>query len=944
MRSRVLAVLCAVALSLPLPALAQETEPGDPCATAGAFRATGGAENPDGHFVFCDGSVWQPILGYSSAGGWVMFGSAGLAAAPLHIEGEAIIRTSGLACSAAAYGAMRYASASDLWEYCDGSAWTALTSGGGGTPAGADREIQFNSGGAFGADANLVFSSAGYLGVGTPDPQALFDVAGEIRFSSSGLPCGPAQEGAVRYTGGNPPWEFCDGSAWSPFKQPRCQDDGTGECYLQATRSNDDPDFTAANIKCDVNVLGVTGILGTGTNPPDPFTNAFTDVTDQPVSTTVTSNIVQMTGVHCQSNVTVSGTGSPQFRICDDATCSTNPSYGTSGQIVSNQYLQLRLTTSSSYNNTRSATPDINGGTDTWSATTCDGVPDAYTFTDLTDQPLSTLVTSDIIQISGLTCSPTVTINSGASGSPRLRVCTDATCSTNPSFGTSGTISNGQYLQLRLTTSGSANTTRTGIPDIAGITDNWDVTTCDGTPDAYTFTDLTSQPLNTVVNSNIVQITGFTCSGVSVSVSGAATRKYRVCTDATCSTNPSFITSGGTINPGQYLQLQMQTSGSYTTASTVTPSIGGVTDNWSTTTTCDNDPAAYMFADISGQATSTLVQSNIVQITGMAASCPANVTISGDGSPQFRVCSDATCSTSPAFGTSGSISNNEYLQLQLTTSASNSTISTATPSIAGASGNAIDNWRAVTIGVGCDTTPVTHTTAGTQAFTVPANCNSITAEAFGAGGGGGTNNGGAGGGGGALLIRDADSKVINAGGGGGGGGGGTASAGGGGGYSKCTFITAGGGQNFTAYIGGGGNYSTGNSGVAGGAVSGGSGGGGGSTYGGGGGGNSSAFPAWPAGSGGNSTYGGGGGGGKGVFAADGTGGASTYGGAGGNGNNNPGQGGKTYLDAECTSTVATNGSNGSGSTGGAAANGGPGSGGNDGNAGGAGKIVITPAP
>ncbi len=126
MRSKVLAVLCALALSLPLPALAQETEPGDPCTTAGLFRATGGVENPDGHFLFCDGSAWQPILGYSSPEGWVMFSSGGLAAAPLHVEGEAIIRRSGLACGGAAYGALRYTSSTDSWEYCDGSAWVSL--------------------------------------------------------------------------------------------------------------------------------------------------------------------------------------------------------------------------------------------------------------------------------------------------------------------------------------------------------------------------------------------------------------------------------------------------------------------------------------------------------------------------------------------------------------------------------------------------------------------------------------------------------------------------------------------------------------------------------------------------------------------------------------------------------------------------------------------------
>jgi len=86
--------------------------------------------------------------------------------------------------------------------------------------------------------------------------------ATSIQLSNDTDPCTSAKGGAIRYTsGGDPPWEYCDGGAtsWLPFRQPRCQDDDTGECYLDADRSDDDPDFTAANIADGVNILGVTG-------------------------------------------------------------------------------------------------------------------------------------------------------------------------------------------------------------------------------------------------------------------------------------------------------------------------------------------------------------------------------------------------------------------------------------------------------------------------------------------------------------------------------------------------------------------------------------------------------------------------------------------------------------------------------------------------------------
>lgn len=142
-------------LSFPGPAIAAEPQPGAACSTAEVFARIGGPENPgSGHFMVCTGGVWMNVIDYLSASGYVGIKQA-VPAAPLHVGGEAIIGTTGLACSATIAGAMRYSSSTVT--YCNGSAWTAF--GGGGTPAGADTQIQFNSGGAFGGDADFVWNS-----------------------------------------------------------------------------------------------------------------------------------------------------------------------------------------------------------------------------------------------------------------------------------------------------------------------------------------------------------------------------------------------------------------------------------------------------------------------------------------------------------------------------------------------------------------------------------------------------------------------------------------------------------------------------------------------------------------------------------------------------------------------------------------------------------------
>jgi hypothetical protein len=84
---------------------------------------------------------------------------------------------------------------------------------------------------------------------------------------------------------------------------------------------------------------------------PDTIPNAlsFTDLTNQTVSTLVTSNIVQVTGTASQDlTVRLEGAGYPTYRWCDNSTCTgTNSGWQSGGTIAPNYYIQLRTTTSS---------------------------------------------------------------------------------------------------------------------------------------------------------------------------------------------------------------------------------------------------------------------------------------------------------------------------------------------------------------------------------------------------------------------------------------------------------------------------------------------------------------------------------------------------------------------------------------------------------------------
>jgi len=116
---------------------------------------------------------------------------------------------------------------------------------------------------------------------------------------------------------------------------------------------------------------------------------------------------------------------------------------------------------------------------------------------------------------------------------------------------------------------------------------------------------------------------------------------------------------------------------------------------------CDNVAAYPIFADQTGLTVSTLTSSNIVAITGLDSGCNVTVGVSGTGgSPEYRVCSDAACSS--VVQTWGSANTSfdmygKYLQLRATSSASVATAYTITVSI----GPLDANWIISTGVSGC---------------------------------------------------------------------------------------------------------------------------------------------------------------------------------------------------------------------------------------------------
>lgn len=194
---------------------------------------------------------------------------------------------------------------------------------------------------------------------------------------------------------------------------------------------------------------------------PDAF--AFNDLTEVTVNTLTPSNTIAVGGFNTELPITITGDGTPEFSIDGGA-------WATSGTINVGQTLQVRLTSASTMGVSRQAIVTLGEITSEWNVTTvgADAIPAAFTFTDVTGAALAAVVTSNTIMISGINVDTPVSVS--GNGNPEISI-------NGGAWGTSGTITNGQSLRIRLTSSAAYVAANTATVNVGGVVDNWSVTT-----------------------------------------------------------------------------------------------------------------------------------------------------------------------------------------------------------------------------------------------------------------------------------------------------------------------------------------------------------------------------------------------------------------------------------------------------------------------------------
>jgi len=186
----------------------------------------------------------------------------------------------------------------------------------------------------------------------------------------------------------------------------------------------------------------------------------------------------------------------------------------------------------------------------------------------------------------------------------------------------------------------------------------------DTIPNQFKFTAKTKAALNTVCTSNTIKVSGID-TATPISIVGGT---YSV-------NGGPYTAASGTVVNGNTVTLQQTSSGSCSTKTDVTLTIGGVFDTFSVTTVPpDTTPKKFKLIDQKNVALSTVITSNTITVLGINVAAPISI-VGGTYS-----INDGLYTSAP-----GTVNNTDTVTVQLMSAASFSTTTLATLTIGGVS-------------------------------------------------------------------------------------------------------------------------------------------------------------------------------------------------------------------------------------------------------------------
>jgi hypothetical protein len=361
--------------------------------------------------------------------------------------------------------------------------------------------------------------------------------------------------------------------------------------------------------------LDITYTITTKSDPfvadTEPNTFSFGFKRDQARNSVVSSAPVTITGINTAATISIDY---GEYKINNGSWTSAT------GTVDNDDNVTVRHYSSDAYNTKKPSTLTVGGVSGTFNSYTVveDKNPNVFTFADVNDVELSTLVESSSQTITGINSAAPISITGG-----EYKIGNGAWTTA------AGTITSGLPVTVRQTSASTYNTAQTETSLTVGnvvakfktITKQ-DDRVVDSTPNAFSFAYAGDQNLSTDVESATVIISGISQRSID---EGAVAVSI---THGEYSLNGGAYTAvAGTIaSLNSTIKVKQTTANAFSTAKETTLTIGGVNGIFKTITkTEDLTPDTFSFDANESAPTATEITSNTVTISGINSDAAISV-------------------------------------------------------------------------------------------------------------------------------------------------------------------------------------------------------------------------------------------------------------------------------------------------------------------------------
>ena len=226
-----------------------------------------------------------------------------------------------------------------------------------------------------------------------------------------------------------------------------------------------------------------------------------------------------------------------------------------------------------------------------------DTTPDSFTFTAVTNADVDAVVESNSITVDGINAAATISITGG-----EYKVASGDYSTSN------STVTDGQSVTVRLTTTENGNQTSEATLTIGGVSSTFIVTTRpdDTTPDTFSFPAVTGVAVETLTTSEAITISGVN-TAAAISITGG---EYSIA-------NGAYTSANGTVTNDQTVSVRLTSSTDTNTETQAVLTVGELSAHFSVTTAPDTTPADFSseLLPITNAQLGAILTSNVITVS-----------------------------------------------------------------------------------------------------------------------------------------------------------------------------------------------------------------------------------------------------------------------------------------------------------------------------------------